>query len=148
MNLAECLGKGLRRIVAVLKRYIQHPRMGGVSAYSSLGRPAKSEPVDLLLSLFLMTYLKVFGITQWVSRPRTDKLLAILSGFDPDLLWHTGLQPCMRIQDGGIRRPRHLAAGSSCTVGRSRRVGQCCDVSGTNSSSQSLRVDSGSVRKP
>lgn len=54
-----------------------------LSRYSSLGRPAKFEPVDLLRSLFLMTHLKVFSITQWASRLRSDKLLAILSGFEP-----------------------------------------------------------------
>jgi len=54
-----------------------------LSRYSSLGRPAKFDPVDLLRSLFLMTHLKVFSISKWAAMLRQDRLLAILSGFEP-----------------------------------------------------------------
>lgn len=52
--------------------------------YPSFGRPVEFEPVDLLRSLILMSDLKVFGITEWVDKLRSDKLLAVLSGFDPN----------------------------------------------------------------
>jgi len=53
------------------------------SRYSSLGRPAKFDPIDLLRSLFLMAHMKVFSITQWVQMLRDDAVLAIISGFEP-----------------------------------------------------------------
>lgn len=52
--------------------------------YPSFGRPVEFEPVDLLRSLILMSDIKVFGITEWVDKLRSDKLLAVLSGFDPN----------------------------------------------------------------
>lgn len=54
-----------------------------LSRYSASGRPAKFDPVDLLRSLVLMTSLKVSGISQWVAMLKHDKVLAILSGFEP-----------------------------------------------------------------
>ena len=51
--------------------------------YSSLGRPADFDPVDLLRSLLLMTDQKVSSITQWARILRNDRVLACLSGFDP-----------------------------------------------------------------
>lgn len=54
-----------------------------LSRYSPSGRPAEFDPVDLLRSLVLMTSLKIRGISQWVLMLRRDKVLAILSGFEP-----------------------------------------------------------------
>ena len=52
--------------------------------YPSFGRPVEFEPVDLLRSLILMSDMKDFGITEWVDKLRSDKILAVLSGFDPN----------------------------------------------------------------
>jgi hypothetical protein len=54
-----------------------------LSRYYASGRPSEFDPVDLLRSLVLITGLKVPGVTQWVSMLRRDKVLAILSGFEP-----------------------------------------------------------------
>lgn len=54
-----------------------------LSRYSASGRPVEFDPVDLLRSLVLMTSLKVRGVSQRVSMLRQDKVLAILSGFEP-----------------------------------------------------------------
>jgi hypothetical protein len=51
--------------------------------YSSLGRPAAWDPVDILRSLILMTHMRVFGVTKWVGELRADRVLAVLSGFEP-----------------------------------------------------------------
>lgn len=51
--------------------------------FPDCGRPAEFDPVDLLRSLILMADQKVFGITQWVGMLRSDRLLAVLSGFEP-----------------------------------------------------------------
>lgn len=54
-----------------------------LSLYSSLGRPAEFDPVDLLRSLVLMVHFKVFSVTKWVEMLHSDKVLAVLSGFIP-----------------------------------------------------------------
>ena len=51
--------------------------------FPDCGRPAEFDPVDLLRSLILMADQKVSGITQWVSMLRSDRVLAVLSGFEP-----------------------------------------------------------------
>ena len=51
--------------------------------FPDFGRPAEFDPVDLLRSLILMANQKVFGITQWVNVLRSDRILAVLSGFEP-----------------------------------------------------------------
>ncbi|MBE3588331.1 MAG: transposase [Thermoanaerobacteraceae bacterium] len=48
------------------------------------GRPVEFDPVDLLRSLILMSDMKGFGITECVARLRSDRLLAVLSGFHPN----------------------------------------------------------------
>jgi len=53
-----------------------------LSRYSHRGRPA-FDPVDLLRSLVLMVFLEVFSITRWAEKLRSDRILAILSGFAP-----------------------------------------------------------------
>lgn len=54
-----------------------------LSRYSCLGRPAVFDPLDLLRSLVLMHHLKVFSVSKWVWMLQHDRLLAILSGFEP-----------------------------------------------------------------
>lgn len=54
-----------------------------LSRYSCLGRPAEFEPLDLLRSLVLMHHQKVFSVTKWVEMLRHDRVLAVLSGFEP-----------------------------------------------------------------
>jgi len=54
-----------------------------LSCYSSLGRPVDWDPVNILRSLVLMTHMHEFSITKWVLKLRADKVLAILSGFEP-----------------------------------------------------------------
>ena len=44
-----------------------------MSCYSSLGRPADFDPIDLLRSLILMTDQKVSSITQWARTLRNDR---------------------------------------------------------------------------
>lgn len=51
--------------------------------FPDAGRPVEFDPVDLLRSLVLMADQKVSGITQWVSMLRSDRVLAVLSGFEP-----------------------------------------------------------------
>ena len=53
--------------------------------YSSIGRPAEFDPVDLLRSLILMAKEHIFGITKWVQSLRNDRVLAVLSGFSPHM---------------------------------------------------------------
>ncbi|MBC7320123.1 transposase [bacterium] len=51
--------------------------------YSHTGRPAKFQ-AEILRSLVAMTHLRIYSITKWVKKLRTDKILAIICGFDPD----------------------------------------------------------------
>ena len=51
--------------------------------YSNTGRPAKYQ-AEILRSLVAMTHLKIHSITNWVKKLRTDRVLAIICGFDPD----------------------------------------------------------------
>ncbi|MEM3486522.1 MAG: hypothetical protein QXI12_12990 [Candidatus Methanomethyliaceae archaeon] len=51
--------------------------------FPNYGRPVKFEPIDLLRSLILMVDQRVLSIPEWVTILRTDRVLAILSGFPP-----------------------------------------------------------------
>jgi len=51
--------------------------------YSNTGRPAKYQ-AEILRSLIAMTHLKIYSITKWVRKLRSDRILAIICGFDPD----------------------------------------------------------------
>ncbi|HHV80500.1 TPA: transposase [bacterium] len=51
--------------------------------YSNTGRPAKYQ-AEILRSLVAMTHLRIHSITNWVKKLRTDRVLAIICGFDPD----------------------------------------------------------------
>ncbi len=51
--------------------------------FPDFGRPVEFDPVDLLRSLILMADQKVFSITAWVLKLRSDRILAVLSGFNP-----------------------------------------------------------------
>jgi len=53
------------------------------SYYSSTGRPTKYQ-AEILRSLVAMVYLRIYSITKWVKKLRSDKVLAIICGFDPD----------------------------------------------------------------
>jgi len=51
--------------------------------FPSIGRPVEFDPIDFLRSLVLMADQKVFGITEWVEKLCSDRILAVLSGFKP-----------------------------------------------------------------
>jgi len=51
--------------------------------YSNTGRPAKFQ-AEILRSLIAMVHLRIYSITAWVKKLKTDKVLAIICGFDPD----------------------------------------------------------------
>ncbi|MBC7319881.1 hypothetical protein H5T89_04480 [bacterium] len=51
--------------------------------YSNTGRPAKFQ-AEILRSLIAMVHLRIYSITTWVKKLKTDKVLAIICGFDPD----------------------------------------------------------------
>ena len=53
------------------------------SFYSNIGRPA-SHQIEILRSLVLMAHFRCFSPKKWVKKLRNDKLLALLSGFNPD----------------------------------------------------------------
>lgn len=52
--------------------------------FSSLGRPVLYDPVCILRSLVLMLDLGCHSVTKWASALRSDSILAVLSGFEPD----------------------------------------------------------------
>lgn len=54
------------------------------SLYSQAKRESAKDPTCMLRSLILMTVLRQRGITGWVARTRSDPLIAILTGFEPD----------------------------------------------------------------
>lgn len=54
------------------------------SLYSQAKRESAKDPTCMLRSLILITVLRQRGITGWVARTRSDPLIAILTGFEPD----------------------------------------------------------------
>ncbi|MGN1398456.1 MAG: hypothetical protein ACI4WG_00435 [Erysipelotrichaceae bacterium] len=51
--------------------------------YSPYGRPAVNQ-MEIFRSFILMAHFKCYSFKIWAKRLKTDKLLAIISGFDPD----------------------------------------------------------------
>jgi len=51
--------------------------------YPNTGRPAKFQ-AEILRSLIAMVHLRIYSITKWVKKLKTDNVLAIICGFDPD----------------------------------------------------------------
>ncbi|MBC7319296.1 hypothetical protein H5T89_01500, partial [bacterium] len=51
--------------------------------YSNTGRPAKYQ-AEILRPLVAMVHLKIYSITKWVKKLKSDRVLSIICGFNPD----------------------------------------------------------------
>ncbi len=95
------------------------------SIYSPVNRAPHRDPVCMLRSLILMACTKTRGITKWVEFTRSQPLLAILTGFDPDDLPGIGTYYdfMKRLIDAPYCKPCvHLVRRSSLNIGLHQRV--------------------------
>lgn len=77
------------------------------SLYSHAKREKAKDPTCMLRSLILMTVLRQRGITGWVARTRSNPLIAVLTGFEPDAAPGVGTYYdfMKRIVDGPYCKP-------------------------------------------